>query len=472
MRAKAFVPFALLVADLVCQQDPPREPASATKPGESVDLEALLDEFCKPLVEAEVARGLVVGVIDGERTMARGYGRSGFESDRVPDALSVFEIGSVSKVFTGVLLGAAVARGEFALDDLAQEGMPQGRTLPKTDANAIRLVHLSTHTSGLPRLPTNMDPEAVDPYAKLTRDAVYEGACTALLRNEPGSTYEYSNLGAGLLGQLLVDRAGASSYEALVTERVLAPLGMQRTCVDGLFLLPAMLASGSDADLEPAHPWNLANLAGAGGLRSCVSDLLLFARAQWEAPKDETLAKALVLARTKQKDIPGGAGIGLGWHLAKDGVTWWHNGETGGFHSALFVRPSDRRAVVVLSNTATGLVDAVAEGVLRRLCGVAANPPRVEKPVAVAEDVLQRYVGAYQLSSAIGLVVTREGAKLSAQITGQPRLRLHARSPTEFFYRSVHATVRFQLDGETCTGLELEQGGRRMKWTRAGQRGR
>lgn len=471
MRAAAFVPFALLVADLVCQQDPPREPAAATKPAELADLETLLDEFCRPLIEAEVARGLAVGVIDGEREMARGYGRSGLEPDRAPDALSVFEIGSVSKVFTGVLLGAAVARGEFALDDLAQKGMPEGRTLPKTEANAIRLVHLSTHTSGLPRLPTNMDPEAVDPYAKLTRDAVYEGACTALLRNEPGSTYEYSNLGAGLLGQLLVDRAGASSYEALVTERVLAPLGMQRTCVDGLFLLPAMLASGSDADLEPAHPWNLANLAGAGGLRSCVSDLLLFARAQWEAPKDESLTKALALARSKQRDIPGG-GIGLGWHLAKDGVTWWHNGGTGGFHSAMFVDPAERRAVVVLCNTATGVVDAVASGILQRLRGKDANPPKVEKPVLVPESVLDRYVGAYELKPGLSLVVTREGAKLSAQINGQPRLRLHARTETEFFLRVVDATVHFELDGETCTGLWLEQAGRRMKWTRAGQQGR
>jgi CubicO group peptidase (beta-lactamase class C family) len=362
----------------------------------------------------------------------------------------------VSKVFTGVLLASAVVRGEVALDDLAQKWMPEGRTLPRTDANEIRLVHLSTHTSGLPRLPTNMDHEAADPYAKFTRDAVYEGACTALLRNEPGSTYEYSNLGAGLLGQLLVDRAGASSFEALLTERVTHPLGMQRTCVDGLALLPAMLASGSDANLEAAHPWNLENLAGAGGLRSSVFDLLLFARAQWEAPKDEVLAKALSLARTKQKEIPGGA-IGLGWHLAKDGRTCWHNGETGGFHSALFVDPTERRAVVVLCNTATGTVDAVASGILSRLRGKDAKPPKVEKPVAVAETVLDRYVGTYELEPGIGCVVTRDGPKLSAQLTGQPRLRLHARSDTEFFYRVVDATVRFQLEGETCTALELEQ---------------
>ncbi|MEQ1633304.1 MAG: serine hydrolase domain-containing protein [Planctomycetota bacterium] len=462
MRRTALASVFLFASALLAQ-------APSPSPKDPPDLGPLLDEFCKPLIDGGVVKGLVVGVIDGDRTLTRGYGRARADADGAPDALTIFEIGSVSKVFTGVLLGAAVARGEVALDDLAQKWMPEGRTLPKTDANEIRLVHLSTHTSGLPRLPSNMDPEAEDPYATLTRDAVYEGACTATLRNEPGTTYEYSNLGAGLLGQLLVDRAGAASYEALLKERVIGPLSLERTTIDQLELLPAMMASAYDVDLEPVKPWNLAALAGAGGIRSTVADMLSFARAQWETPKDELLSKAFALARTKQKDIPGGAAIGLGWHLAKDGITWWHNGETGGFHSALFVRPSERRAVVVLCNTATGLVDAVAEGITQRLCGMATEPPRVETAVAVAEDVLQRYVGVYELRPGIALAVTLRSGKLAAQITGQPALRLHARSATEFFYRAVQATIRFQVEGETCSGLELEQAGRRMKWTRTAQ---
>jgi serine-type D-Ala-D-Ala carboxypeptidase/endopeptidase len=459
------IPFALpfcFAAVLAAQSDAPPQSSAP------VGLAPLLDSFCKPLVESEVVLGLVVGVIDGERTEIRGYGRARFEAEGAPTADTMFEIGSISKVFTGVLLAHAVARGEVALDDLAQKHMPEGKTLPKTDANQIRLVDLATHMSGLPRLPDGMDPRGEDPYAKFTRELLYDGACGSMLRNEPGSTYEYSNLGAALLGQILVDRAGAESFEQLLRDRVLSPLAMQRT---GIRLPEGAMASasGSDADLTPKSPWNLAAFGPAGGIRSCMDDMLKFARAQWTPLAASHAASSLESAREKRRDLEGGAAIGLGWHIAKDGTTRWHNGETGGFHSALFVRVEERRAVCILANTASATIDAVAERLLQRIFVGKVEPLKFEKPIAVEPDALDRFVGVYELQDGIAAMVTRKDRCLWAQITGQPALRILPRSPTEFFYRAVQATIRFQQEGDSVTGLELEQGGRRSKWKKLPQ---
>jgi hypothetical protein len=176
------------------------------------------------------------------------------------------------------------------------------------------------------------------------------------------------------------------------------------------------------------------------------------------------------MAREKQRDIPGGLGIGLGWHIAKDGTTRWHNGETGGFHSMLLVRTEDRRAVCILANTATSVVDSVAELILQRLCGADVKPLKFEKPVAVADDQLELLCGIYEMQPGIAIAVTREGSVLRAQITGQTALRILPRSPTEFFYRQVQATIRFAKDGDEVTGLELEQAGRRSKWKKLQQK--
>ncbi len=456
--ASASVSAVLFVSALAAQSASPAQPQPQT------DLAPLLDAFCKPLVEAEVATGLVVGVIDGDRTEIRGYGKARFDGAGAPDADTLFEIGSISKVFTGVLLAHAVARGEVALTDLAQKHMPEGRTLPKTDANQIRIVDLATHMSGLPRLPDGMDPRGDDPYASFTVEALYDGACRSMLRNEPGSTYEYSNLGAALLGQLLVERAGAKSYEDLLRDRVLEPLAMDRTSIRVPDTMSAMLANGSNADLAPVKAWNLAAFAPAGGIRSSMTDMLKFARAQWTPLAAAHSASSLAAAREKQRDLPGGAAIGLGWHIAKDQATRWHNGETGGFHSALFVRVEDRRTVCILANTATSAIDAVAERLLQRLCGAEVEPPKFEKPIALEPAALDRFVGVYELQDGIALAVTRRDRFLYAQITGQPALRVLPRAPTEFFYRAVQATIRFQSEGDTVAALELEQGGRRSRW--------
>lgn len=447
----------LLVAPLAAQGQPP-------------DLSAELDRFCTPLVAAGLANAFVAGVIDGETTLVRGYGALDHGAARAPDGDTLFEIGSISKVFTGLLLADAVQRGAAALDDPVQKLLPEGVTVPKWEETPVLLWHLATHTSGLPRLPDMKGSDPQDPYAHFTPERLGAVLARLRVRREPGAEYEYSNLGAGLLGHALAVHQGLPDYDALLRERIAGPLQMADTHV---VLDPARAARQApphDADGEPAHTWQLAALAGAGGIRSTVHDLLRFLRVQ--ISPEGPLGDAVRLSQQKRHEGARGLAMALGWHFARDGRTLWHNGQTGGYHGYLAVAPATRRAVCILANTARGEFDLLGERLLQRLHGMVVEPQSFEVPVAVERAQLARCAGRYRagLGAALGAVLTVELRErgLFAQIVGQPALRLYPRSPTEFFYRAVVASITFEFDGERPKALVLHQDGRDTRFERSG----
>ncbi len=433
---------------------PAQGPTPAAAP---VELAATLAAFAQPFADEGYAGSVVVGVIDGETRLVRGFGRVG---DAAPTGRTRYEIGSVTKVFTGVLLADAVVRGVVALDDPAQGLLPAGATLPQFEDQPIRLWHLATHTSGLPRLPDMKGSDARDPYAHFDDARLFAAIAHARVRRAPGEKYVYSNLGVGLLGRALAHKLGAASFDALLRERVLAPLGLQATGCE----LPAD-APPRTVDGDDEQPWRLASLAGAGGLRSDVDDLLAFVQAQWAPP--ETLRAAIELAMQKRHDGQGGIALGLGWHIARDGSTRVHSGGTGGYRAFVAVAPASKRAVVVLANTTSDLVDQIGERLLQRLFGLPAEPPKVERAVAVPAERLAALCGRYRMPMVGELRVTRDERGLLAQLTGQPKLRLHARSPSEFCYRVVDAWIGFELaEGGAATALVLHQNGQRIRCER------
>lgn len=429
------------------------------------DLAARIDELGKPLLVAEVAVGFVVGAIDGDTTFVRGYGRLARGGTAAPDGDTLYEIGSISKVFTGILLADSVLRGLCQLDDPVQTLLPDGVVMPRWRDRPVLLWHLSTHTSGLPRLPDMEGADPLDPYAHFDEARLFAALPEARVRWEPGSKYEYSNLAVGLLGHLLARKNGCANYDELLGKAIAAPLQMADTAVVLPPALQARLAPAHDGDGEPVRPWSLGALAGAGGIRATVHDLLKFARAQL-TPGDGPLGKAIVLAQQKRHDGASGLAVGLGWHFARDGETRWHNGQTGGYHGWLGVVPGKGRAVCVLTNTAAAHVDILGERILQHLSGMDVKPPTIEAALAVERAQLQRLVGKYRMSPAMAFDVTLGERGLSAQLTGQPALRIHARSPTEFFYRAVEASITFELDGEVVKGLVLHQNGRDLKCRR------
>src|SRR3984957_15745372 len=221
--------------------------------------------------------GIVVGVIDrGERRVIT-YGHLEKGDTRPLDGNTIFEIGSETKVFTSLLLADMVQRGEVALSDPVAKYLPPGTRVPERNGRSITLVDLATHTSGLPRLPSNMSPkDSANPYADYTVEQLYQFLSGYQLTRDIGSQYEYSNLGVGPLGPALTLRA-RMDYESMLRSRILDPLGMTSTRVTLTPEMKAHLALGHGPSMSVVSNWDLGPaFAGAGALRSSANDISLF----------------------------------------------------------------------------------------------------------------------------------------------------------------------------------------------------
>ena len=317
--------------------------------------------------------GIVVGMIssDPQERWVVGYGRLSATDTRLPDGDTVFEIGSITKVFTGILLAQAVVNGEVKLDDPISMYLPEGVTAPEYEGKAITLFDLATHTSGLPREPSNLHPkDPSNPRVDYTMEQMYDFLSGYRLTRAPGSTYEYSNYGMGLLGNLLVRRAGLADYEALLLERITGPLGMDSTRIEMTPDMRSRLATPHRSYSVTTSLWENITLAGAGGLQSTANDLLTFLAANMGMTGTE-LQSALQLANTPQRpaDEPGKM-VGLGWHfpgwsfmigdsrylLPGRGISQ-HCGGTGGSRACLVWDSQRKIGVVVLANAAVDIDD-------------------------------------------------------------------------------------------------------------------
>jgi len=314
---------------------------------------------CRPFTRAlRRVPGIVVGTLTPTRTQVTALGSVPDEPD--PAGLC-WEIGSITKVFTGLLLADMSRHSAVSLDDPIGRHLPEEVTarLPAPELQPT-LAHLATHTSGLPRLPLAIYRrvrDGDDPYSGLTEQEVF--ACLGPTTRRPRHpAMRYSNFGMGLLGHLL-SRAAGRPYAELVTERLLSPLGMKATGIGDCGEGSAPVAGYRHG--RPTPPWTFGALQGAGALRSTVADLLTFARACIDPPTD-SLADVLALARQPfhRGRLPSAA-MGLGWMLrtrhrrGPAGVAW-HNGGTYGASSFVAVDPARGIAVVAVGNAGPRLI--------------------------------------------------------------------------------------------------------------------
>ena len=270
---------------------------------QSMQVQSMFEQNLAAILEERVAvardtMGLVAATIDGGRHSVTVYGRSG--TDRPLDADTVFEIGSISKVLTSLLLADMVRRGEVAMDDPASKFLPAGVRMPDFEGAPITLLDLATYTSGLPRMPSNFAPKDWgNPYIDYTAERLYDYLSNYKLGFRPGKHFEYSNLGFGLLGHILELRAGRS-YEELVVSRICAPLGMEDTRITLTSSMKARLAQGHNAALAPVPNWDFLALAGAGAFRSTANDLLKFLALCLD-PADTPVGAAMKLTLSERR---------------------------------------------------------------------------------------------------------------------------------------------------------------------------
>jgi CubicO group peptidase (beta-lactamase class C family) len=290
------------------------------------------------------------------------------ERQRDVHAGTLFEIGSVTKVMTGILLAELAADGTVSLGTTVGELMPGDRRIDPQVAE-ITLRELATHTSGLPRLPQTFEmhwrmvSHPANPYAGLKPGDIFD-AVAALNADDlgPRGRFAYSNLGPALLGRLL-ERAAGQPYERLLAERVLKPLGLLHTRFTAEVLNDPLLALPHRGNLRPAQNWTLDAYNPAGGLSSSLDDMLRFLHAAMTAEPDSPLGMSMDV---HWSDEAGEWAGGLGWAITRrDGETIiWHNGRTGGYYAFVGFLPERQRGLVLLSN-ASHNGDALAFSLLR-----------------------------------------------------------------------------------------------------------
>ncbi len=284
------------------------------------------------------------------------------------DARERFEVGSVTKVLTGLLLARLAEQGVVALGDLVPRWLPSGLAVAP-GVQTITLEQLSTHTAGLPRLPPGVvqwkPPErraqAVDPYAAIDSAAMHAAVATTKVR-APGQV-RYSNFGVGLLGYLL-GRSTGLGYRQTLHREVLEPLGMRTADFSDDALHQGRNRRG------PVTPWHLAELAGAGGVRASAADLLRLLEAVAGRGDVSNLGRAIAETTVPRANV-GRASVGLGWFILGDGQLLTHDGGTGGARSQVRCERTTGIGVVVLGDARRGTATAAG-----RLLRPARSPGR------------------------------------------------------------------------------------------------
>ena len=345
---------------------------------------AAVPEDARTALAARVTAGKEVGVIvatiDAVGRDAAAFGKVAKERPRAPDADTVFEIGSITKVFTSLVLADMIERGEVNADTPVADLLPKTANVPSRDGRQITLLDLSMQMSGLPRVPLNLMPaDGANPYADYTPRKLYEFLSGYTLKRDPGEKYEYSNLGAGLLGHALALKAGMS-YEQLVRTRILEPLGMKDTGITLTADQKTRLAQGYNMSLNPAKSWDFDALAGCGALRSTANDMLTFLSAAMglhDTPLRAAFAR--MLSVRKDTGMPS-IQIAMAWHIFTRFGTdiVWHNGGTYGFRSFAGFNPATKTGVVVLCNTFADN-DDIGVHVLDTRYGMAGQPAAAQR---------------------------------------------------------------------------------------------
>lgn len=301
--------------------------------------------------------GLQIGYWDSTGMHFYGFGTTALKDGTVPNENTLFEIGSISKVFTGILLADRVGKGKMNLEDPVENYLPDSVTVPERDGKKILVRQLSTHTSGLPRMPTNLNITAsTDPFAGYDDTLLYDFLSRHKLERDIGSEALYSNLAVGMLGHIMSLEA-ETPYEELIKENICQPLGLTNTTISMTEDQRARLAMPHSRGLND-HIWTFDCLAGCGAIRSTASDMLKFLAAN--AFPEGPLEDALWLSQEVHGEQKlGEAQIGLGWIIAGGDSTRviLHDGATGGYRAFAAVVQGQKRGVVVFTNSTTDVSD-------------------------------------------------------------------------------------------------------------------
>lgn len=439
-----------------------------------------IDKLFRRLEKEAQYNGNVLVTDQGRVVFEKSYGMADLAKKKPLDRNSVFELASVSKQFTAAAILLLQQQGRLSIDDSLRRFFPQ---LPY---NGITVRHLLHHTSGLPDYMTFLGQ-----YGDTTKAFVDNNDVIAVMAKhkiplhfQPGEKFEYSNTGYMMLGSI-IEKVSGRSFGTYMEQQLFQPLGMNRTFIyrrrfrpgkvdnyafgyvndKGKYVLP-------DSTEENNYVIYLDGIFGDGTVNSTTGDLLKWDQALY--------GNRLFNGQTMQLMFePGRLNNGkptryaCGWIIdttQSDGLAMSHGGGWPGYITYIVRHPEHRRTIILLRNKETELrSDQLAQDIELILLGKDAQYTTAPS-VKVDEKILATYVGDFELRPGFVISVTREGAQLAVQATGQPKFKVYPKSQRLFFLKEVAAEVEFipETNGSIQT-LILHQGGRDMKGTRKAQ---
>jgi len=419
------------------------------------EIRSLVTERIKALCGEQGSVGIVVGVIAPEGRQIISAGERSSDDSRPPDGDTAFEIGSVTKVFTALLLAEMAEKNEVGLNDPVAKHLPSAFKVPERNGKTISLLDLATHTSGLPFMPNDAAISNGPSAAKYSTGDLRRFVATSELRTDIDGKWEYSNIGYWLLSEALTGRGGLD-YQTLLRRHVIAPLGLTNTV---FALAPEMkknFAPGHNAVLQAAPPISTlpiySIMPAAGGLYSTANDLLklLAVAMDYEhSPLDGAMRLTWNTRRPMSRD---GFEQGLGWTIIREqnSLLIVHDGGTLGYASSIAWDPVKRAGVVVLSNQVANVGD-IARHLLRP--SIPLEKPTATKRTEVTLDParLDIYVGNYEATGEGIFEVAREADSLTLRSPaewGLPKFRLHPENRQDFFVAELPMRVTFQLESD------------------------
>jgi len=336
----------------------------ATNNPKHTPLQKFVDSLAVDYLQNKSTCGISIGVISGDSTSIFFYGSENKMTEQLPDLETIYEIGSITKTFTGILLAHAINDGKIKAEDDIRKYLPGAYPNLQFEGMPIKVIDLSNHTSGLPRVPEDLEKQprfnAGNPYKNYNKEMLYRYLRGLTLSKKPGTSMEYSNLGVSILG-LIIETVYKESLDNLYSRFITNAAQMSHTkCV----LAPneqAKMATGYDDDGKEAGYWDLEAFNACGGLKSNMADMLKYLQVNMQ---ETTSDIRLSHVQTYGDHVPA---VGLNWMLSSiDGKNLtWHNGGTAGFRSFCgFVRETNT-GVVILSNAALD-PDYIALAILRK----------------------------------------------------------------------------------------------------------
>lgn len=375
---------------------------AAMPPVEAADFPAVMNRDIAPMLKrlnlaaADGKAGIVIGISQHGVRRVMTYGTA------KPDSL--FEIGSITKTFTGLLLAQMAVQDKLDLRDPVRYLLPAGAAPPATGFE-ITLLDLATHHSGLPRMPDNSGPgDQPESYTTYRASDLYDFIKRYGLAKPTHTDFLYSNLGFAVLGAALANRAN-TSYPDLLHKEITGPLGMNDTVISLSPQQIPRLMQGHDVQRRATPRWDLDAFASAGGIRSSAADMLTYLEAELH-PERTPFREALIRSQRLRNYVTGDQRIALAWLFDPAQGVYEHSGATGGFTSFAFFDPHrDYAAVGVINGTSVAFpfIGVLEEHVRQRLSG---EPALSLTPVSVPPAGPIRSFFAYWISIVAAAIFT------------------------------------------------------------------